>query len=185
MKRGVVIVEVVLFLLVHLSCRDADRPQEPPATPWERARLPTGPGRWQASLLPTFDAAAVAGVVPPTGLTVIALWATWCEPCIAEMPELSAFAEAHRDVLVLGLVTDPPDAFGEQIQSVLDRVRPKYPQAVLVGGEGALLARFALEWDGILPKTFVVRDGKALGGPLPVPVTRASIEAALAPYLGR
>lgn len=185
MKRGVVIFEVVLLLTVHLACRDVDRSAEPSPPPWDRARVAGEQGRWRAPLLPALDAAGVAAAVPETGLAVIALWATWCEPCIAEMPELSAFADAHRDVLVLGLVTDPPDAFGEQIQAVLDRARPTYPQAVLTGGEGRLLARYALEWDGILPKTFVVRDGEALGGPLAPPVTRASIEAALAPHLGR
>lgn len=183
MKRGVTIFGNVLVVLALASCRDADRTQDAAPRPWERARLAGDPGRWNAALLPTLDAAAVAEVVPPGRVAVIALWATWCEPCIAEMPELQAFAGAHRDVLVLGLVTDPPETFADQIQSVLDRVRPTYPQAVLAGGEGPLLARFALEWDGLLPKTILLRDGAALGGPLPVPVTRASIEAALAPYL--
>ena len=38
---------------------------------------------------------------------VINLWASWCGPCLEEMPELQAFAdEAGDDVLVLGVNTD-------------------------------------------------------------------------------
>lgn len=189
MQRGVfkpLILLVALVALAVLACRDSDpaSPVARPAPPWDAARVPGEAGRWRADRLVALDAARLLGAAPPGRIVVIALWATWCEPCIAEMFELQAFAEAHPDVLVLGLATDPPGA-APLVQAVLDRVRPTYPQALLAGGEGALLARLSLEWDGILPKTLVIRDGAALRAPLEVPVTRTSIEAALAPYRTR
>ena len=36
-------------------------------------------------------------------------WATWCPPCVTEMPLLDAFAAAHRDWNVLALAVDAPD----------------------------------------------------------------------------
>lgn len=41
-------------------------------------------------------------------IIIVNFWATWCPPCVREMPALEAFAEAHPDVRVLA-VTDPDD----------------------------------------------------------------------------
>jgi|SRR4051794_17584806 thiol-disulfide isomerase/thioredoxin len=40
---------------------------------------------------------------------VLNFWATWCVPCIQEIPEIAAFAHAHRDVVVLGVAMDAED----------------------------------------------------------------------------
>lgn len=40
---------------------------------------------------------------------VINYWATWCAPCIAEMPELSAFIKARDDVEGIGLAFEDTD----------------------------------------------------------------------------
>ena len=40
---------------------------------------------------------------------VVNFWATWCVPCIREIPEIAAFARAHPDVAVIGVATDAED----------------------------------------------------------------------------
>ena len=37
---------------------------------------------------------------------VVNFWATWCVPCIQEIPEISAFQKAHKDVVVIGIAMD-------------------------------------------------------------------------------
>ncbi|MET0504068.1 MAG: TlpA disulfide reductase family protein [Luteibacter sp.] len=41
---------------------------------------------------------------------VINWWATWCVPCIKELPEISAFVAAHKDkVVAIGLAFEDSD----------------------------------------------------------------------------
>jgi thiol-disulfide isomerase/thioredoxin len=37
---------------------------------------------------------------------VLNFWATWCVPCIQEIPEIAAFQKAHPRVVVIGVAMD-------------------------------------------------------------------------------
>lgn len=41
---------------------------------------------------------------------VLNFWATWCVPCIQEIPEIAAFRRDHPDVVVIGVAIDAEDA---------------------------------------------------------------------------
>src|SRR3954453_20415104 len=49
---------------------------------------------------------------------VLNFWATWCVPCIQEIPEIADFAHAHRDVVVLGIAVDAEDNLAKVKQMV-------------------------------------------------------------------
>jgi len=40
---------------------------------------------------------------------VLNYWATWCVPCVQEIPEIAAFQRDHRDVVVIGIAIDAED----------------------------------------------------------------------------
>lgn len=91
-------------------------------------------------------------------------WASWCGPCLAEMPALSAFAaqQGANGVQVVGIALDDRDAVAEFLRrrpvgypilletpgagdaSVrLGDVRGVLPYSVLVGADGHVLKRHA------------------------------------------
>ncbi|HET7563318.1 MAG TPA: TlpA disulfide reductase family protein [Rhodanobacteraceae bacterium] len=49
----------------------------------------------------TFDLSAERG-----RWVIVNFWATWCSPCIAEMPAISKFVASHKNVAAIGLAWD-------------------------------------------------------------------------------
>ena len=70
---------------------------------------------------------------------VINYWATWCTPCIAEIPEIADFARAHRDVVVLGIAVDAQDV--PKTQQFAKKTGHEYP---LVISDDRVEKQFAL-----------------------------------------
>jgi thiol-disulfide isomerase/thioredoxin len=60
---------------------------------------------------------------------VVNYWATWCAPCIKEIPDLSAFAASRDDVRVIGLAYEEIEI--DELRAFLERVPAGYPIAVL------------------------------------------------------
>ncbi|QNK02512.1 TlpA family protein disulfide reductase [Dyella telluris] len=59
---------------------------------------------------------------------IVNYWATWCVPCIKEMPDISKFVTAHKDkVSAIGLAYDDSDA--EDIKAFLLKHPVSYPVA--------------------------------------------------------
>ena len=89
---------------------------------------------------------------------LINVWASWCGPCIEEMPELQRFASSQdiKGVQVIGLALDTPEA----IQDFLTRVPVDYP--ILVDTPGPADASVWLgNRKGVLPYSVLVgADGK-------------------------
>jgi len=92
--------------------------------------------------------------------TLVAVWATWCAPCIAEMPTLAKFYQEHKDkgLEVVGLCVDDrnEDGMGKKIQSVLEKVKVPFEMALLKPEtDEAFFKGLGVEWDSGLPATVV------------------------------
>jgi thiol-disulfide isomerase/thioredoxin len=91
-----------------------------------------------------------------TGPAVIVLWASWCQPCLAELQRLPKLMAAAAPLPIVTLAVDPPDMAR---QTLTDRRMPlanafadgRDPRVVLEawGGKGsALPIAVAIDRDG-------------------------------------
>ncbi|MBU6437824.1 MAG: TlpA family protein disulfide reductase [Betaproteobacteria bacterium] len=94
-----------------------------------------------------------------TGRPVIVnFWATWCPPCVEEMPELDRFAKTQPGVALVGVAIDNPS----NVREFLRKTAVSYPIA-LAGLEGTELMRDLGNTAGGLPFTLVLdRNGKVV-----------------------
>ena len=87
---------------------------------------------------------------------VVNFWATWCAPCVKEMPELNAMQQRYPNVQFLGICIDTAD----NMRNFISKIPVSYP--VLVAGvEGVDLTRDLGNPAGGVPFTLVLdADGR-------------------------
>ncbi len=86
---------------------------------------------------------------------VLNFWATWCPPCVEELPMLDRFRAAHhaRGWEVVGLAVDQPAAVRGFLQK-----RPLGFPVAMAGLEGSTLAKALGNATGGLPFTVVLDE---------------------------
>lgn len=88
-----------------------------------QAAMPTHPTLHVATLGGgSFDLAAQRG-----HWVIVNYWATWCVPCIEEMPDISHFVATHKNVRAIGLAYD--DSAPADIKAFLAKHPVVYPIA--------------------------------------------------------
>lgn len=114
---------------------------------------------------------------------VVNLWATWCAPCVAEMPEFAAFYNARdqENVAFLSISLDDPKKIDETVRSFHEKQHLPFPVLVLDAESDISQLDEALrtELSGVLPTTLLYdRDGR-LAKSWEGPITRAILEETL------
>ncbi|MEO7426771.1 MAG: TlpA disulfide reductase family protein [Fibrobacteria bacterium] len=113
-------------------------------------------------------------------VTLLVFWATWCQPCLMEVPTLVKFHEKFRDrnFRVVSVNVDDPE--GQKVKAIVRNYGINYP--VLIGNEDVMK-----QFGGIvaLPTSFLIgRDGRIrekLQGLRPEDELETMILAALSP----
>lgn len=91
---------------------------------------------------------------------VVNFWASWCPPCVEEMPTLDKIAQEYvsKNVLIVGIGIDSPS----NIRQFLEKTPVSYP--IMIGGlDGSALAKQMGNAQGALPYTVIINaKGKSV-----------------------
>lgn len=101
---------------------------------------------------------------------LVNFWATWCPPCLKEIPDLIALYESRKDIMVIGVAMDSGDP-----QVVMDFVRSMSITYPTILGNREIASQ--LDDISLLPSTyFYDPDGNPAARQLGI-ISRESIEA--------
>ncbi|QRP64753.1 TlpA family protein disulfide reductase [Rhodanobacter sp. FDAARGOS 1247] len=114
----------------------------------------------------TFDLSAQRGK-----WVIVNYWATWCVPCIKEMPDISRFVASHKNVAAIGLAYD--DSEPADIKAFIAKHPVVYPIAQVT------LDKPLKDFDEPrgLPTTYLISPDGKVAKHIVGPVTEASLAA--------
>jgi len=178
---------IAAVLLIVSALAGCSKTEETPAPAAPEAPMPAGEGEPPAApkpataspefpvlSVPTIDGATYDLAEHRGKWVVVNFWATWCAPCLKEMPELSALTAMHEHIEVIGLAYEEIDAAA--MRDFL-KVHPVvYPIAII----DTYNPPADFDTPRGLPMTYLIApDGKVVKKILG-PVTAADLEAAIA-----
>ncbi len=155
LSRLSIIVSLLCFALLQPAAVTAKMPLHP------QLRVTTLDGK-------TFDLSAQRG-----HWVIVNFWATWCVPCIKEMPDISHFVTKHKQVRAIGLAYQDNDV--AEIRAFLHKRPVVYPIAQVTLDKP--LADFD-EPRG-LPTTWLIDPQGRVAAQIVGPVTAASLAKAI------
>lgn len=172
---------VLLPLMLALSACQQETPPPPTASPAPAPPAAQAPAakEGQATETPTLSIETVEGSTYDLAAhrgkwVVVNFWATWCAPCLKEMPELSALDAMREHIEVIGLAYEEIDA--KSMRDFLSKRPVVYPIAIVDVANPP--ADFATPRG--LPMTYLIAPDGKVAKQFLGPVTASEIEAAIA-----
>jgi thiol-disulfide isomerase/thioredoxin len=178
----------LVFVLVRQAPRAAAGPataEPPPAFEARPVGEPTpvaAPGAAPGYVL--MDLPAIKRLAHGSGKPVLVhFWASWCGPCLAELPLVDKFAREMKGkgVEVVSLSLDDPGRAGERVLKVLAQQAPNLTRNIVqVADSDAFVNTIDPQWEGSIPAMFGFDAQGTLRGRLIGEASRRELEGLVA-----
>lgn len=94
---------------------------------------------------------------------LVNLWATWCIPCVMELPHLQTLQERYTEkgLRVIGVSMDDMAELEEKVRPFFKKRAPELVSYIQAGDEQEFTDLLDPKWPGVLPTSFVIdREGE-------------------------
>ena len=119
-------------------------------------------------------------------LRVINVWATWCAPCVSELPEFVTMNRMYRnrDFEVVTISIDSAER-KEAAHAMLKKLHVSCVNYMYEGERDAFVAALDAEWQGPVPHTLIVAPGGKVIYRHSGEIDALEVKGVIADYLGR
>src|SRR5262247_1209720 len=163
-RLGLIVSAVILVAAIAYTFYHGDRPKttrsDSPPNSEANSAAPLPENVMQASIN-LLDGQKTRLADYSGKVLVVDLWATWCGPCIQEIPHLVQIARDYKSkgVEVIGLTNEDPELYTETVKKFAADFKINYP----IGWADEPMRIGLTRERGAIPQTYVIgRDGKVL-----------------------
>jgi len=192
-KQILIVLTVQLAIVITIGCKDRDskKSNAKPAIASTIAKEKIGgwpkPDSY-ADRIPVYD--QFAGLEPLFRFDndttyVVNFWATWCKPCIKELPYFEEFNATYKDekVKVILVSLDFPKKIESNLVPFVQKQQLKSKVVVLLDGKyNDWIDKISPAWTGAIPATYIYKGGQNRLVASPFESTKELLEA-VKPYL--
>ncbi len=174
------VLAVTVVAATNVSCRDESTPVV------AKASMVPVVSTTRESQVTVVNADALADLLDASqgDILVVNFWATWCKPCLEEMPELASFYEANakhtKGVQFVSVSANAPVKLKESVEPYLLKNEIPFPVYVIdADSPDELVETLDLseaDWDGSLPATFLFDESGSLRRVWLTEVTRDELQ---------
>ncbi|MDF7806705.1 TlpA disulfide reductase family protein [Pontiellaceae bacterium B12219] len=94
-------------------------------------------------------------------LTLVHVWATWCDPCREEFPELVQVINTFPSVKFILISADNP-AEKKSVEEFLEKYKSPVGSLISTELSQKFIESLSPNWNGTLPSTFIFKGGKCV-----------------------
>jgi thiol-disulfide isomerase/thioredoxin len=120
-------------------------------------------------------------------ILVVNFWATWCAPCVAEIPHFEKVSTKYssKKVKVILVSLDAVTSLKKKVEPFVARKGIRAAQVLLLDETdyNAWIDKVAPEWSGALPFTLIVNMKSKMKKGFERPFTEAELVAELDPFI--
>lgn len=117
---------------------------------------------------------------------VLNFWASWCTPCLKELPEFEQVGRAYVDqkVKIVFINLDNLDKLDTKVKPILKRNQIQSETLLLNESDAnTWIDKVDPNWQGSLPYTTILNNNKELRVKIESAITREELEIKLQPFL--
>lgn len=150
---------VILLLLGLVSCKD-----KPHETPIDNAETENAPIEKSIDSLEIYDFQGIEKFLTTTDdkVYVVNFWATWCAPCIKELPYFEKLNKEYSDKLDVILISlDFPKNYDSKLKPFIQKHQLKSRVMALNDPDAnTWIPKVDKSWSGAIPATLIFNKDK-------------------------
>lgn len=152
----------IFFLIAVVSCKNETKSTEVAVTTDAKSKITTENVKKITSEIPVlnFDQFEKYLQIEDANIHIVNFWATWCAPCVKELPHFEAINQEYKDKNVKVLLVSL-DFNLKKLNSFLSKNELKSEKVLLDDpDQNAWIPKVSEEWSGAIPATVIYKKGK-------------------------